>query len=430
MGQATRTPIAAETGSALLDRYAAVRATTERLVEPLAPEDCVVQSMTEASPVKWNVAHTTWFFEQFVLVPGLAGYRVFHPRYSFLFNSYYDGVGERVARDERGLLTRPSLEEVRLYRRHVDRHVRELLASEPSPELARTIEVGLNHEQQHQELLLTDLKHALSRNPLRPAYLANELEPRAPTAPLSFSAFEGGLQWIGHAGEGFAFDNETPRHRVFIEPFELASRTVTNAEYLAFVEDGGYREPRLWLSDGWAAVQARGWETPLYWERRDGEWWTFTLHGPRRLEASEPVTHVSYYEADAFATWADARLATEQEWELAAADRAARGHFLEPGRAIDGAELHPRPAPRDGATPSALFGDVWEWTQSAYAPYPGFRTWEGTLGEYNGKFMSNQMVLRGGSCVSPAGHLRASYRNFFYPDARWQFSGIRLARSV
>ena len=424
MGQATRTPAAARKTSELIDRYVAVRTTTEQLVEPLAPEDCVVQSMTEASPVKWNLAHTAWFFEALVLVPGLRGYRVFHPRYGFLFNSYYDTVGARVARDKRGMLTRPSLEEVRLYRRHVDRHVRELLDSGDAGELARVVEIGLNHEWQHQELLLTDLKHALSQNPLRPAYLATEPGPAGPAAPLSFAAFEGGLHWTGHAGEGFAFDNESPRHRVFVEPFELASRTVTNAEFLEFVEDGGYREPRLWLSDGWAKVSERGWNAPLYWERRDGEWWSFTLHGMRPLVGSEPATHVSYYEADAFAAWAGARLATESEWELAAAGCKLEGNFLEQGA------LHPRPTARDLAAPSALLGDVWEWTQSAYAPYPGFRTWDGALGAYNGKFMSNQMVLRGGSCVSPAGLLRASYRNFFHPDARWQFSGVRLARAV
>ena len=422
MEEATRTPPAVEDVSALLDRYLAVRSETEKLIDPLAPEDCVVQSMTEASPVKWNVAHTTWFFESFVLVPGLPGYRVFHPRYDYLFNSYYDSVGERIERSRRGLLTRPTIEEVLLYRRHVDLHVRELLQSGRTGELASVIDVGLHHEQQHQELLLTDVKHALSQNPLRPAYVRREPGARCAASPLSYVPFEGGLGRIGHAGRDFAFDNESPRHAVFVEDFELASRTVTNGEYLEFVEDGGYGEPGLWLADGFAAVVEGGWKAPLYWERRDDGWWTFTLTGMRPLDEAEPVTHLSYYEGDAFARWAGARLPTEAEWEVAAKARSVEGNFLEDG------ELHPRPTSSLADEPAGLFGNVWEWTQSPYSPYPGYRPWEGPLGEYNGKFMSNQMVLRGGSCVSPAGHLRATYRNFFYPDARWQFSGVRLAR--
>ena len=440
--ETTRAPVdgrAHDRAPALLDRFRSVRATTERLIAPLSEEDCQVQSMAEASPVKWNVAHTSWFFETFVLTPGLAGYRAFHPQYGFLFNSYYDSVGERVARDRRGLVTRPGLAEVRRYREHVDRHVAELLEhGTPPPRILDTLEVGLQHEQQHQELLLTDLKHALSCNPLEPAYApptGPEPAPHVLPAPSAFVRFEGGLVEIGHAGgpgddgvERFAFDNERPRHRVHLEPFALAARPVTNAEYLAFVEDGGYADVRLWLSDGWAAREAGGWQAPLYWRRGEDGWSSFTLSGDatgrRALDPREPVTHVSYYEADAYATWAGARLPTEAEWEHAAAGAPVRGNFLESGR------LHPAPPALEAPSGllSGLFGDVWEWTRSAYGPYPGFETWEGSLAEYNGKFMVNQLVLRGGSCASPASHLRASYRNFFHPGARWQFSGIRLAR--
>jgi ergothioneine biosynthesis protein EgtB len=403
----------------------AVRSTTDRLVEPLSAEDCTVQSMTEASPVKWNLAHTSWFFETFVLVPGLAGYRVFHPHYSKLFNSYYDTVGDRVARDLRGLMTRPGLEEVRLYRKHVDLHLRKLLDGESVGELARVIEIGMHHEQQHQELLLTDIKHALSFNLLRPAYRGSVAPPPRPPAHLTYHPVDAGQHALGHDGSGFAFDNERPRHRVFVEAFELASRPVTNGEFLEFIEDGAYDEPTLWLADGSELVRRHGWDAPLYWAHEDGQWSTYTLGGRRPVDLEEPVTHVSYYEADAFATWAGARLPTEAEWEVVADGTPVEGNFAESGH------LHPRPT-LEGSEPgpSGLFGDVWEWTSSAYTPYPGYRRWEGALGEYNGKFMSGQMVLRGGSCVSPQTHLRATYRNFFYPDARWQFSGIRLARNV
>jgi ergothioneine biosynthesis protein EgtB len=419
-----------EAHGALARRYRQVRERTERLLAPLSSEDCQVQSMPDASPAKWHAAHTSWFFETFVLAPRLAGYRAFDASYAYLFNSYYDSVGPRVARDRRGLLTRPALAEVLRYREHVDRHVARLCAeAELPPELCDVLEVGLNHEEQHQELFLTDLKHALAQNPREPAYAPapegprGPRAPRAPAAPLAFVPYAGGLVEIGHAGAGFAFDNERPRHRVFLEPFELASRAVTNAEFLEFVRAGGYAEPRLWLSDGWAERERGGWSAPLYWREQDGEWSSFTLAGRRPLDPTEPVVHVSYYEAEAYAAWAGARLPTEAEWEHAASGVAPDGHFQDSGR------YHPAPAAHDpSGRPAALFGDVWEWTASAYAAYPGFEPWRGSLGEYNGKFMANQMVLRGGSCASPAGHLRASYRNFFHPHARWQFSGVRLAR--
>jgi ergothioneine biosynthesis protein EgtB len=407
----------------LADAYREVRAATEALCAPLSAEDCAVQSMPDASPVKWHLGHTSWFFETLVL-EGLPGHAPFHPAFRALFNSYYQSVGEPHPRPERGVLSRPSLEEVRAYRRHVDARILRLLDGGAPANALDVVELGLHHEQQHQELILTDLKHAFSRNPLRPAYRERAPEPAGRAGPLRWHGFEAGLREIGHAGAGFAFDNERPRHRVFVEAFEIASRPVTHAEYLDFVRDGGYVRPELWLSDGFAAVAARGWRAPLYWEERDGEWSAFTLGGMAPLRGDEPVCHVSHYEADAYARWAGARLPTEAEWECAAEGAPIEGGFVESGR------LHPAPSPPAGRRPAALFGDVWEWTASAYAPYPGFRPLTGSLGEYNGKFMSNQIVLRGGSCATPRSHVRASYRNFFPPDARWQFSGIRLARSV
>ncbi len=410
----------------LADAYPRVRARSESLREPLSAEDCAAQSMPDASPVKWHLAHTSWFFETFVLAGSVPDYRPFHPAFEFLFNSYYNAVGRQFDRPRRGMLTRPPLDEVLAYRDHVDRHVQDLLAVRPDlpPALLAIVELGLHHEQQHQELILTDVKHLLWQNPLRPAYRAAAPPPRAEAAPLGWHTYGEGLYEIGHAGPGFAFDNETPRHRIFLESFELASRPATAGEYRAFVEDGGYRRPELWLSDGFAAVAERGWESPLYWERRDGEWLQLTLSGLHPVREEEPVTHVSYYEADAFARWAGARLPREAEWELAAADQPVRGNFAESGG------LHPRCAPAAGTGPQQLFGDVWEWTQSPYGAYPGYRPPAGALGEYNGKFMCNQLTLRGGSCATPEGHVRASYRNFFFPDARWQFSGIRLARDL
>ena len=405
----------------LVARFRAVRALTGALCQPLSAEDMAVQSMPDASPAKWHLAHTTWFFETFLLSPREPGSAPFHPQFGYLFNSYYDAVGPRHARPRRGLLTQPSLDEIRAYRAQVDGRVESLLARGLDGEAKAVLELGLNHEQQHQELLLTDVKHALAANPLRPAYAPELPLSRRAAPPLGFVAYAGGLREIGHAGLGFAFDNEGPRHRVWLEPYAIAARAVTNREYVAFVEDGGYRRPELWLSDGYAAAQANGWEAPLYWERQSGEWTSFTLHGQRRVDPEEPVTHVSFYEADAYARWAGARLPTEEEWEVAAGAE-GEGAFLDLRR------FHPSVA-REGRL-AQLLGDVWEWTRSAYAPYPRFRPVGGALGEYNAKFMCNQLVLRGGSCATPAGHVRPTYRNFFYPDARWQFSGIRLAREA
>ena len=411
----------------LAARYRAVRAQSERLRAPLSEEDCQAQSMPDASPVKWHLAHTTWFFETFVLDPGVRGHQPFHPAFRVLFNSYYQGVGEQHPRPQRGLLTRPSLAEVQEYRAQVDRRLLDWLSSDDDrvAQLAPVIEVGLNHEQQHQELLLTDVKHLLGGNPLLPAY-AELPAPSLPPAqrPFTWRAIDGGVREIGAGPDGFAFDNERPRHAVLLEPFALATRLTTSGEFADFIADGGYRRPELWLSDGWATVLARGWSAPLYWQQRDGEWFEFTLGGERPLDRGAPVCHVSLYEADAFATWAGARLPSEHEWETVANGRAPRGNLLDSG------QLHPIAAGRNGADVTQLYGDVWEWTRSAYSPYPGFRPLAGVLGEYNGKFMCNQLVLRGGSCVTPADHIRASYRNFFPPDARWQFSGIRLAKDA
>jgi ergothioneine biosynthesis protein EgtB len=416
----------------LAARYRAVRAATEALAAGLSPEDATPQSMPDASPVKWHLAHTSWFFETFVLEPRLAGYASPHAAYRVLFNSYYQAVGAQHPRPERGLVTRPGLAEVRDYRRHVDAAMARLLEhGGVEAELAAVVELGLHHEQQHQELILTDLKHLLWKNPLRPAFRRRAAS-SAPSPPQPLAWHEAGdeLVAIGHEGPGFAFDNEGPRHRVWLAGFALASRLVTCGEYLAFVEDGGYGRPELWLSDGWAAVEARGWQAPLYWERegdtRGGAWQLFTLSGRQPLDPDEPVAHVSLYEADAYARWADARLPSEFEWEVLAAAQPVKGHFVESER------LHPA-ALSAGAShgePAQLFGDTWEWTASAYAPYPRYRPPAGALGEYNGKFMCNQLVLRGGSCATPTSHVRASYRNFFPPDARWQFSGIRLARDA
>ena len=409
----------------LLPAYRAVRGETEALCETLTPEDTVVQTMPDVSPTKWHLAHTAWFFEQFVLRK-TAEYEPVDERYEVLFNSYYHEAGDRFPRPERGLLSRPTLAEVRAYRRHVDGAMERFLLEATDDRIgavAFVIELGLHHEQQHQELILTDIKHVFSVSPMEPSLRPALPRSGAVAAPQRFIAAKGGLVEIGHAADGFAFDNEGPRHRVWLEPFEIASRLVTCGEMLAFMADGGYDTPTLWLSDGWDARQRAGWRAPAYFRPADGGWEVMTLGGWRAVDPSEPVCHVSFYEADAFARWAGARLPTEAEWELVAAGRAVSGNFVESGA------LHPVPAapsPDDG--PAQLFGDVWEWTASPYVPYPGFRPFGGGLGEYNGKFMSSQMVLRGGSCASPTRHLRATYRNFFAPPARWQFAGIRLAR--
>jgi len=411
--------------SVLERRFAEVRGQTEALAAPLSPEDCALQSMPDASPVKWHLGHTTWFFETFVLAPHARGYALFDPHFRVLFNSYYNGVGDRHPRPERGMLSRPDFATVRAYRAHVDHALRDLLSHDVARDVSALIELGLHHEQQHQELILTDLKHLFSRNPLRPAYEARwPLLPVKPAA-LQWHRCDGGLTSIGHRGEGFAFDNEGPEHRVFIAPFELASRPVTHGEFAAFIADRGYRRPELWLSLGFDVVQAQQWNAPLYWEMRDGRWWTFTLRGMAEIDPHAPVCHVSYFEADAYARWAGARLPTEFEWEAAAKGAARDGNF------VDSGVLHPLPSAglANGGAPHQLYGDVWEWTSSSYAPYPGFRAAEGAVGEYNGKFMCNQYVLRGGSCATPSTHIRATYRNFFPPEARWQFSGIRLAHN-
>ncbi len=437
------------------ERYRTVRETSERICRPLATEDYVVQTMDDVSPPKWHLAHASWFFETFLLIERQPNYSPFHPEYGFLFNSYYEAVGERHPRPRRGLLSRPTVKQVYSYRAHVDEAMFRLIdqaSDDTFDRLAPLIELGLHHEQQHQELLVTDIKHILAQNPLRPAYHSahstslpadQAAEPAASgsgrhsinqangsqresgagdaDSAEQWIPYPGGITEIGHDGEGFAYDNEGPRHKVYLQPFRLASRPVSNGEYLEFVEAGGYRDPRYWLSEGWAVILEKGWEAPLYWELDDGDARYMTLSGMRSIDADEPVCHLSYYEASAYAAWRGKRLPTEWEWETAAVDASRDGNFLDHRR------LHPAPAARDADTPVQIFGDVWEWTQSAYSPYPGFRPAEGAVGEYNGKFMCNQFVLRGGSCATPQDHIRVTYRNFFPPDARWQFTGLRLA---
>jgi len=490
----------------LANHFRSVRAASDALCGPLTPEDGCIQTMPDVSPAKWHLAHTTWFFETFVLERFAADFRPRHPEYRVLFNSYYNGIGEQFPRGRRGILSRPSFAEVQHYRREIDDRVAELLVrdllvrsdrlqpvNEPAEaghyEPARIVEIGLHHEQQHQELMLTDIKHVFWSNPLRPAYLESresrvespepekgESRSRLSTLDSRLSAdwieFDGGLTTVGHHAAGFAFDNEGPAHDVYLQPFQLASRPVTNRELLDFIDDGGYRQPELWLSDGWDAVQREGWKAPLYWEQREGEWRQFTLSGMRPLEPDEPVCHVSYFEADAFARWSHARLPTEAEWETAARTVEACGHFADSGwfhphsgwpgrwssrfsvssRAHSTSRAHAEawtptaplaspagvspgsnrghPGTTRTATLHQMFGDVWEWTASPYVAYPGYQAAAGALGEYNGKFMCNQFVLRGGSCVTPADHIRSTYRNFFQPEKRWQFSGIRLARDA
>ncbi|GAC1335421.1 MAG: ergothioneine biosynthesis protein EgtB [Beijerinckiaceae bacterium] len=414
-------------GQSQTSRLFATRALSLDLAAPLSPEDQVVQAMEDASPTKWHLAHVTWFFETFILQQHLPGYRIFDERFNFCFNSYYESHGERQPRPKRGLLTRPSSAEVFAYRAHVDEALHALYdcGVDPSGEVARLVEVGINHEQQHQELLLTDILALFAQSPLRPAY--REAAPAAAAAEastLGFIPFEGGIREAGHSGSRFHWDNEAPRHQVLIHPFRLAHRLVTNAEWLAFMEDCGYATPSLWLADGWAAVNREGWRAPNYWERRDGEWRQMSLHGLLPVEPAAPVCHVSYYEADAYARWAGKRLPTEFEWEIAANGLPLQGNTLGSGA------FRPRPASAPCGAARQMFGDVWQWTQSAYLPYPGYRPPAGALGEYNGKFMVSQQILRGASCVTPDGHSRATYRNFFYPQQRWQFMGLRLAEDI
>ncbi|WP_237065029.1 ergothioneine biosynthesis protein EgtB [Microbulbifer guangxiensis] len=412
----------------LLSRYQRIRGETELLADPLSAEDMQIQSMPDASPTKWHLAHTSWFFETFILRPRLAGYRVFDPAFHTLFNSYYNSLGQPFNRPQRGLISRPCLDEVYDYRRHVDSAMTRLLGeSEPDTELRDFVVLGLNHEQQHQELLLTDIKHAFSINPVHPTYLEPGGEDELPQGvePLKWIEIAGGTYRIGSDGQDFCFDNEGPPHSQLLQDFKIASRLVTNGEYRAFIEDGGYREPRLWLSDGWAWLQQNRAHHPAYWLQRDGDWFQFTLHGLAPVLDNEPVCHLNFYEADAYATWAGERLPTEFEWEAAACqlrlpDQLAAANLLE--------KRNWRPLAAAGQR--QFLGDVWEWTSSAYLPYPGFRASADAVGEYNGKFMCNQKVLRGGSCVTPADHVRISYRNFFYPHQTWQFSGIRLAGEI
>ncbi|HYZ72932.1 MAG TPA: ergothioneine biosynthesis protein EgtB [Chthoniobacterales bacterium] len=408
-------------------RYRVVREFSEKLCERLEPEDCVVQTMPEASPVKWHLAHTSWFFETFVLKAAVPNYDPINPQYAYLFNSYYNSAGKMHCRPKRGLISRPTLRETLEYRRRVDELMEVVLAKPASLEkFAPVIELGLHHEQQHQELILTDIKHVFSENPLRPAFCERVTVKSAPVAQTSWLSFPAGVCEVGYKGVGFHFDNEGPHHRQFVEAFQLMPRLVTNGEYLEFIEDGGYRRPEFWLSLGWYTVNEQRWEAPLYWERRDENWWVFTLAGMRELDKDEPVCHLSYFEADAFARWAKARLPSEFEWEVAAADLPYVGNFADTKR------FHPEPLDQTAAPQplAQMFGDVWEWTNSSYSPYPGYVPTAGALGEYNGKFMCNQYVLRGGSCATSQSHIRKTYRNFFPPNARWQFMGLRLARTV
>jgi len=405
--------------------YIRVRQQSGVLCEPLEVEDYGIQTIAETSPPKWHLAHTTWFFETLLLKPFLSGYREFQPLFAQLFNSYYDTIGRYHSRSERGLLSRPTVAEIYRYREYVDEQMMHLLSCHDPrhrEEIIRYTMLGINHEQQHQELMLTDIKHNFAYNPLRPAYRERRIASveKARTKPLQWIGFEGGVTMAGYEGGGFSYDNETPRHKIYLDDFRLASRVVTNGEFINFIDAGGYQDSELWFSDAWKIVCQQQWQAPLYWERLDGDWWHMTLDGMTYVDVNAPVCHVSFYEAAAYARWAGKRLPTEMEWEVAAAKLPVEGNFCDTGF------LHPVQARGEGAL-LQMYGDVWEWTQSAYAPYPGYRQAQGPLGEYNGKFMSSQMVLRGGSCGTSADHIRATYRNFFYPHERWQFSGFRLA---
>jgi ergothioneine biosynthesis protein EgtB len=410
----------------LLNRFKLIRNFSLEICIPLVTEDYVIQSMPDASPAKWHLSHTSWFFETFILKEAVKNYKSLHPQYAYLFNSYYIQVGERFERPKRGLLSRPTVKEVYSYREYVDENMIEFLQNsneEIFKKLAPVIEIGLHHEQQHQELMLTDIKHMFSINPLHPVYIDDE-DKRAENIPaIKWISFEGGVYNIGYDGNEFSYDNETPLHKEFIEPFQLASRLITNGEFIKFVESGGYQKPELWLSDGAATVASEKWETPLYWKKVDDEWWNFKLTGFKKVNPDEPVCHVSFYEADAFARWIGARLPTEAEWEMASSNLDVTGNFVE------NKNFHPIPVKEEGEL-KQMYGDVWEWTRSSYSPYPGYKTLPGALGEYNGKFMSGQMVLRGGSCATSITHIRKTYRNFFPPNARWQFMGIRLAKDI
>jgi ergothioneine biosynthesis protein EgtB len=427
----------------LRDRFHQIRKFTSALCVDLEPEDCVVQSMPDVSPTKWHLAHTTWFFETFILKKFVPAYRAEIPEYAYLFNSYYNAAGDMHRRDLRGLISRPTVSQAQRYRISIDSHIDDLLSNADESlldEIEPLLVLGMHHEQQHQELLITDIKHVFSQNPLYPVFRAGRArhsvraEERTATEcrPYEFIDFDEEIAEIGHDGSGFAYDNEGPRHRALVPAFSLASRPVTNGEYIAFIEDNGYNRPEFWLSLGWMTVNEQRWNAPLYWTKRDGAWWNFTLSGIRPVDQSEPVTHVSYFEADAYANWAGARLPTEFEWERAALDCPIEGNFVESELFHPVAVVSPVSAdkPGKGQRLRQIFGDVWEWTRSAYSPYPGYRAGPGALGEYNGKFMCNQYVLRGGSCATSRTHVRRTYRNFFQPEKRWQFTGIRLARDA
>jgi ergothioneine biosynthesis protein EgtB len=414
-------------------RYVKVRTFSEQLCEPLCTEDHVVQSMPDASPTKWHLAHTTWFFDKFILQE-LFDQEPYDKQFNYLFNSYYNGAGKPFPRERRGMITRPGVDAVYAYRKAIDDELQDVIAGGGLNDQVRLrVEVGLNHEQQHQELLLTDLKHLMWQNPLRPAVYAFEHEPfaadrRPNPRQMPRDLVDGGVYEIGHQGDEFSYDNERPRHEVLVPPFKLARRPVTCAEYLQFMNDGGYERHDLWLSEGWSKLEEDGWNSPMYWDEADGDWYQYTLSGRRPVQLNEPVVHVNFYEAQAFAQWAGARLPSEIEWEIATQQLAEQqvweGNFVESGR------FHPHAVDPDPQGFHQLFGDVWEWTSSSYGPYPGFEPFDGALGEYNGKFMCSQYVLRGGSCATSRSHIRSTYRNFFYPGARWQFSGIRLAWSL
>ncbi len=412
-------------GEKLASRLFATRAVSQALAAPLSSEDQCAQATEDASPTKWHLAHTTWFFERFLLEPHQPGYTCFDARFNYCFNSYYETLGARQPRAKRGLLTRPSAHEVRAWRAHVDQALHRLFSAPlaDQPEIARLLEIGIQHEQQHQELLMTDILALFAPNPLRPAWREASILPAGKEIALTWSGFAGGMAQMGHAGEGFAFDNETPRHDVLLTPFHLANRLVTNAEWRAFMEDGGYDAPTLWLADGWARAVAEGWHAPLYWERQEGVWLHMTLHGLQLVDPDAPVCHISYYEADAFARWVGKRLPREAEWEHAVT------HAPQMENAPPAGLFYPRAARGEGGL-EQMFGAVWQWTQSPYTPYPGYRAAPGAIGEYNGKFMVSQQVLRGSSCVTPEGHSRITYRNFFYPWQRWQFTGLRLAEDA
>lgn len=421
----------AERVERLLVRFHQIRDFTNTLCAGLEPEDCVVQSIPDVSPTKWHLAHTTWFFETFILKKFSPGYRAEVPEYAYLFNSYYNAAGDMHRRDLRGLISRPTVREAQRYRASIDSHIDNLLSGADEKlldEIEPILILGFHHEQQHQELLVTDIKHVFAQNPLYPVFRGRNAVLRRSDAsavrPCQFVDFDEQIVEIGHDGRGFAYDNEEPRHRALVPAFSLASRPVTNGEYMAFIEDNAYARPEFWLSLGWMTVNEQRWSAPLYWTKHEGAWWNFTLSGFRPVDELEPVTHVSYFEADAYANWAGARLATEFEWERAALDCSIEGNFVEDEN------FHPCASPisKSDRQLYQMFGDVWEWTRSAYSPYPGYRAEPGALGEYNGKFMCNQYVLRGGSCATSRSHIRRTYRNFFQPEKRWQFTGIRLAR--